>query len=287
MRTNKTLRSTLSTQPQVSLSKCGTLSSHLAVCYLRMLPGGAAWLQSALGELIAQMALEAEDGLRLLTDPMEAYLCLAPKQKDEVDRDLERGEVAALRHHTHVVEALSAASAALCTRCESALEAILAFASAAPRGLRRLARTLRESAEGQGVHSAPSLICLLYNSYILPALAAPEAYGIVSGCAPGSNVVSHATRRNLIALCLSLEQLVSLVGIEESDAGGYVQRQYLTPRLLACGQPWQRRAHLLSAKRPLLHAHTQAGLHHLWTGGGALVHPMGLHRQTTSRPHCR
>ena len=60
--------------------------------YLRMLPGTAAWLQAAVGKQIVSIAEESERGLRLLTDPMDAYVSLPSDVKLEVDQDVERGE---------------------------------------------------------------------------------------------------------------------------------------------------------------------------------------------------
>ena len=70
------------------------------------------------------MVEESERGLCLMADAMDAYLSLPAALKAEVDRDVERGEVAALGEHLHVVEVLSARGAALCTSCEALLEGV-------------------------------------------------------------------------------------------------------------------------------------------------------------------
>ena len=62
----------------------GGFLHRLTAAYLRMLPGGAAWLQEALGAQLLAIADESERGLSLLTDPMDAYLSLDPAAKDEV-----------------------------------------------------------------------------------------------------------------------------------------------------------------------------------------------------------
>ena len=117
--------------------------SRLLSAYLRVMPGGAAWLQAALGAQVQRVVEESERGLCLMADAMDAYLSLPAALKAEVDRDVERGEVAALGEHLHVVEVLSARGAALCTSCEALLEGVLRAAPAAPAGLRRIARALR------------------------------------------------------------------------------------------------------------------------------------------------
>ena len=130
----------------------GALPERLLSAYLRVMPGGAAWLQAALGAQVQRVVEESERGLCLMADAMDAYLSLPAALKAEVDRDVERGEVAALGEHLHVVEVLSARGAALCTSCEALLEGVLRAAPAAPAGLRRIARALRAagSAEGGG-----------------------------------------------------------------------------------------------------------------------------------------
>ena len=67
----------------------GGLLSSLVVAYLRMLPGGAAWLQAALGAQLVSIAEASDRGLRLLTDSMDAYVSLSAEAKAEVDRDVE------------------------------------------------------------------------------------------------------------------------------------------------------------------------------------------------------
>ena len=128
----------------------GMLPERLLSAYLRVMPGGAAWLQAALGSQVQRVVEESERGLCLMADAMDAYLSLPAGLKAEVDRDVERGEVAALGEHLHVVEVLSARGAALCTSCEALLEGVLRAAPAAPAGLRRIARALRGAALGEG-----------------------------------------------------------------------------------------------------------------------------------------
>ena len=163
------------------------------------MPGGAAWLQAALGAQVQRVVEESERGLCLMADAMDAYLSLPAALKAEVDRDVERGEVAALGEHLHVVEVLSARGAALCTSCEALLEGVLRAAPAAPAGLRRIARALRAAgsaeggggggggavpasaggAEGEGGELADMQLAveLLFLRYLVPALTQPEAYG--------------------------------------------------------------------------------------------------------------
>ena len=181
-----------------------TLPERLLSAYLRVMPGGAAWLQAALGAQVQRVVEESERGLCLMADAMDAYLSLPAALKAEVDRDVERGEVAALGEHLHVVEVLSARGAALCTSCEALLEGVLRAAPAAPAGLRRIARALRAagSAEGgeggagggAGAGAVPVsaggdggeggeladmqlAVELLFLRYLVPALTQPEAYG--------------------------------------------------------------------------------------------------------------
>ena len=124
-----------------SLSRGGLFSS-LVVAYLRMLPGGAAWLQAALGAQLGAIIETSDTGLRLLTDPMDAYISLPTEVKEEVDRDVERGQAESVQDHLKVVETLSQRSVELCKRCEAVLQAVLAAAPNAPRALRSLAHAL-------------------------------------------------------------------------------------------------------------------------------------------------
>ena len=116
--------------------------------------------------------------MRLLTDPMDAYVSLAAAIKQEVDRDVERGVSASLGEHVKVVEVLSERSTALCKRCEAVLQAVLAAAPGAPRGLRSLAHALTGGSptavgdggdDESGVRSK-ALVALLFNSYAAPIL---------------------------------------------------------------------------------------------------------------------
>ena len=238
----------------------GGLFSHMVIGYLRALPDGAAWLQATLGKVLAKIVHESEsEGLRLLTDPMEAYLSLPADAKEEVDRDVARGEAASLDMHVRVVEILSMRSTALCERCEVVLDAVASVAQTAPRGVRALARVLTGSvtsehgggggsSSGGGAsvgadadarrHVRALLVSLLFNSYILPAVATPEAYGLhLSG-----RIVGAAARQNLSAVAMSLEQLVGLVALGVDEDGGsppagsaalMAARRYFTPRLIS------------------------------------------------------
>jgi hypothetical protein len=115
------------------LLKSGLFSTFVS-SYLRTMPGGTSWLQATLGAQFASILDESDGGLRLLIDAMDAYLSLSADAKAEVDRDVERGEAAALGEHVRVVEVLSARSDALCARCECVLEAVLAGMGSAPAG---------------------------------------------------------------------------------------------------------------------------------------------------------
>jgi hypothetical protein len=79
-------------------------------------------------------------------------------------------------------------------------------------------------------------VSLLFNSYVLPALTCPEAYGMILHGA----TLSTLTRQNLAALAVSLEQLVGLVGLaasSEPSTGSALEnaRRYFTPHLIATG----------------------------------------------------
>ena len=216
----------------VELRSSRSFFSKLVAAYFRMLSGGGAWLQATLGPLLAHIADESERGLRLLVEPMDAYLSLSPTERAEVDRDVEKGEVVAMDVHLLVVEVLSARSAALCAECEVLLQAVLSSVSSAPRGMRMLARTL-SFALPSGATGA--LVALLYNTFVLPALTTPELYGLrLDG---GEGLVSMRVRQNLSALATALEQLVSFVG-EESLAQGSAPegaKRYFSRRLLTAG----------------------------------------------------
>ena len=88
------------------------------------MPGGAAWLQAAVGTQIGQVARRSAAGARLLVDAMDAYMALPAEEAAEVDNDVARGDLVASEHH-RVVAALSARGAELCAACEALLEDVL------------------------------------------------------------------------------------------------------------------------------------------------------------------
>ena len=89
----------------------GGLLPRLISAHLRNIPGGVAWLTETVGPHIERVLVASDvgddstaaaengggggrvGGLRLDTDPMEAYCCLPDEVRAEVDRDVARGEV--------------------------------------------------------------------------------------------------------------------------------------------------------------------------------------------------
>lgn len=80
------------TPPVASLAHEGTLPRLLAA-YLRVMPGGAAWLQAAIGSQLQAVVAASEDGMCLLTDAMDAYVSLPAAAKAEIDRDVRRRQL--------------------------------------------------------------------------------------------------------------------------------------------------------------------------------------------------
>ena len=151
------------------------LLGRLLSAYLRVMPGGAAWLQAAVGTQIGQVARRSAAGARLLVDAMDAYMAL-PAEAAEVDNDVARGDLVALGEHHRVVAALSARGAERAA-CEASSRTCCA--PAAPSALRRLARCLLPPASAPPPHvhvRAPTE--LLFTQLILPAVRTPEAYGL-------------------------------------------------------------------------------------------------------------
>ena len=144
---------------------------------------------------------------------------------------VELGHCAALSEHLLVVELLSARGALLCSYCEATLEAVHAAMPSAPRPLRQLAVALAGNADDEtepGVSNAPLprpsggpssaalghehsggpgarlVVELLFSQYLLPALRCPEEYRL-----PVDRPLRARARRNLSALALGIEQLIS------------------------------------------------------------------------------
>ena len=140
----------------VAALRVGALPERLLSAYLRVMPGGAAWLQAAVGTQIGQVARRAAAGARLLVDAMDAYMALPAEEAAEVDNDVARGDLVALGEHHRVVAALSARGAELCAACEALLEDVLRAAPAAPGALRRLARCLLPPASSAAPRRPPS-----------------------------------------------------------------------------------------------------------------------------------
>ena len=207
------------------------LLGRLLSAYLRVMPGGAAWLQAAVGTQIGQVARRSAAGARLLVDAMDAYMALPAEEAAEVDNDVARGDLVALGEHHRVVAALSARGAELCAACEALLEDVLRAAPAAPGALRRLARCLLPPASSAAppphVHvRAPTE--LLFTQLILPAVRTPEAYGLQL-----SETLSATTRANLRALAFGVEQLI-LGDVPGANTSPH-NMCYFTPQLFSLG----------------------------------------------------
>ena len=239
--------------PDFSAKLCKTAEPTLATkcflvrvltAYLRVMPGGAAWLQAAIGSQVQRVVEESEHGLCLMADEMDVYLSLPAPLKAEVDRDVESGQVAALGDHVHLIEVLSARGAALCDSCTLLLESIRRAAGSAPPGLCRIARALHATAmaaatqgsgyagvagcEGSGVPEQERLVVeLVFFCHVLPALTHPETYGVgreqLIDTAP-----STRARANLFALAIGLEQLLA-----RRTAASRAGSRFFTPQLIA------------------------------------------------------
>ena len=211
--------------------RVGALPERLLSAYLRVMPGGAAWLQAAAGTQIGRVARRSAAGARLLVDAMDAYMALPAEEAAEVDNDVARGDLVALGEHHRVVAALSARGAELCAACEALLEDVLRAAPAAPGALRRLARCLLPPASSAAppphVHvRAPTE--LLFTQLILPAVRTPEAYGLQL-----SETLSATTRANLRALAFGVEQLI-LGDVPGANTSPH-NMCYFTPQLFSLG----------------------------------------------------
>ena len=209
-----------------------SLLSRLVSIYLQAMPGGAAWLQSAIGPTLRRVAEACRvegGGCSLLTDAMDVYLSLPADAKAEVDADVARGGSQALSDQLRVVQVMSARGAALCAACEALLDDVQRAMPRAPLALRALARELHagyaRSADTKAIErpadGARRLIAeLLFSRYVLAALQTPEAYRM-SLQLPGEEdalPLGGALRRDLCALSLGLERL--LQGGRDGRVGG-------------------------------------------------------------------
>ena len=244
----------------------GALPERLLSAYLRVMPGGAAWLQAALGAQVQRVVEESERGLCLMADAMDAYLSLPAALKAEVDRDVERGEVAALGEHLHVVEVLSARGAALCTSCEALLEGVLRAAPAAPAGLRRIARALRAagSAEGGGGGDGGGTV---------PASAAGDG-GNSGGRTPLAVAAAAGDASQELANC-SVRELKAMLAAAGVDAAGLLEKDELLQRLHESQQQMQAAQHEV----PPSAARGDDGGDDGGGGGGAFGGAMALARE--------
>ena len=195
----------------------GALPERLLSAYLRVMPGGAAWLQAALGAQVQRVVDESERGLCLMADAMDVYLSLPVALKAEVDRDVECGEVASLGEHPHVVEVLSMRGVALCTSCEALLEGVLRAAPAAPAGLRRIARALRATGSAEDGSSGW------------------DCGGSGGSGAASAVVVARGISQQLAGL--SVRELKAMLAAAGVDAAGLLEKGELLDKLLQSQLP--------------------------------------------------
>ena len=85
--------------PAESLLRGGLLSA-LVTAYMRMIPAGAAWLQAALGAQLVAIAEASDQGLRLLTDPMDACARAYPPPRTYPPSTLPPSQLGASIRHT-------------------------------------------------------------------------------------------------------------------------------------------------------------------------------------------